>query len=99
MPLRNGQNGYGVVAKVLHLLTVIAIAGQFLVGWAMQADDDAFDREKAASMRWRMRARTAPRNRAMRRRSRSRTTSTAWRTSWMHARTTMCPRRSGSGIS
>jgi cytochrome b561 len=46
MPLRNGQHGYGVVTKFLHWLTVAAIAGQFLVGWTMAADDDAFDREK-----------------------------------------------------
>ena len=46
MPLRNGENGYGVVTKVLHWLTVVAIVGQFLVGWTMEADDDAFDREK-----------------------------------------------------
>ncbi len=46
MPLRNGEHGYGVVTKVLHWLTVAAIVGQFLVGWTMAADDDAFDREK-----------------------------------------------------
>lgn len=46
MPLRNGDHGYGVVTKVLHWATVLAIIGQFLVGWTMEADDDAFDREK-----------------------------------------------------
>lgn len=46
MPLRSGEHGYGVVTKFLHWLTVVAIVGQFLVGWTMEADDDAFDREK-----------------------------------------------------
>jgi cytochrome b561 len=46
MALRNGEHGYGVVTKVLHWLTVAAIVGQFLVGWTMEADDEAFDREK-----------------------------------------------------
>lgn len=46
MPLRNGERGYGVVTKALHWLTVLAIVGQFLVGWTMAADDEAFDREK-----------------------------------------------------
>jgi cytochrome b561 len=46
MPLRNGEHGYGVVTKFLHWLTVAAIVGQFLVGWTMEADDEAFDREK-----------------------------------------------------
>ena len=46
MPLRNGEHGYGVVTKFLHWLTVAAIVSQFLVGWTMEADDDAFDREK-----------------------------------------------------
>ena len=46
MPLRNGEHGYGVVTKFLHWLTVAAIIGQFLVGWTMEADDEALDREK-----------------------------------------------------
>jgi cytochrome b561 len=46
MPLHNGEHGYGVVTKFLHWLTVTAIAGQFLVGWTMEADDEALDREK-----------------------------------------------------
>ena len=46
MPLRNGENGYGVVTKSLHWLTVAALVGQFLVGWTMEADD-SFDAEKA----------------------------------------------------
>lgn len=46
MALRNGEHGYGVVTKFLHWLTVAAIAGQLLVGATMEADDDAFDREK-----------------------------------------------------
>ena len=46
MRLRNGEHGYGVVTKVLHWLTVVAIVGQFAVGWTMEADDEALDREK-----------------------------------------------------
>lgn len=46
MPLRNGEHGYGAVTKLLHWATVLAIIGQFLVGWTMEADDEAFDREK-----------------------------------------------------
>jgi cytochrome b561 len=37
--LRNGAHGYGVVTKLLHWLTVAAIAAQFAVGWAMDVDD------------------------------------------------------------
>jgi cytochrome b561 len=46
MPLRNGEHGYGVVTKILHWLTVLALLGQFLVGLTMEHDDEAFDREK-----------------------------------------------------
>jgi cytochrome b561 len=45
MRLRNGEHGYGVVTKLLHWLTVAAIAGQFVVGWTMEADDPALKRE------------------------------------------------------
>jgi hypothetical protein len=45
MRLRNGEHGYGVVTKFLHWLTVAAIAGQFAVGWTMEADDPALKRE------------------------------------------------------
>lgn len=38
MRLRNGPDGYGLVTKGLHWLTVAAMAGQFSVGYAM--DDD-----------------------------------------------------------
>ena len=38
MHLRNGPHGYGVVTKALHWLTVLAILGQFLVGYAMDVD-------------------------------------------------------------
>ena len=44
MHLRNGPHGYGVVTKVLHWLTVLAIVAQFGVGWAMDLDD-ATDRQ------------------------------------------------------
>lgn len=46
MPLRNGEHGYGVVTKALHWLTVLAIAGQFLIGLTMESDDAAFEHEK-----------------------------------------------------
>ena len=36
--LRNGRHGYGVVTKALHWLTVLAILGQFLVGYSMDVD-------------------------------------------------------------
>jgi cytochrome b561 len=41
MHLRNGEHGYGVVTKLLHWLTVVAIAAQFVVGWTMSAGDDS----------------------------------------------------------
>ena len=40
MHLRNGTHGYGAVTKLLHWLTVIAVVGQFAVGWTMSADDN-----------------------------------------------------------
>ena len=36
--LRNGAHGYGVVTKALHWLTVLAILGQFVVGYRMDFD-------------------------------------------------------------
>jgi cytochrome b561 len=39
MRMRNGRHGYGVVTKVLHWTTVLAIVTQFGVGWAMDLDD------------------------------------------------------------
>jgi cytochrome b561 len=38
MHLRNGEHGYGVVTKLLHWLTVAAVAGTFLVGHRMDFD-------------------------------------------------------------
>ncbi len=38
MRMRNGPHGYGVVTKVLHWLTVLAIVAQFAVGRAMDLD-------------------------------------------------------------
>jgi cytochrome b561 len=40
MRLRNGDHGYGVVTKSLHWLTVLAIGGQFAVGYTMDTDGD-----------------------------------------------------------
>lgn len=41
MRLRNGDHGYGGVTKSLHWLTVLAIGGQFAVGYTMDTDGDA----------------------------------------------------------
>lgn len=41
VPLRNGAHGYGAVTKVLHWLTVLAIAAQFVIGLSMDADAGA----------------------------------------------------------
>jgi cytochrome b561 len=38
MPLLNGSHGYGVVTKVLHWSTVLAIVAQFVIGLTMDAD-------------------------------------------------------------
>ena len=38
MELGNGEHGYGVVTKLLHWLTVIAIATQFAIGYSMDPD-------------------------------------------------------------
>jgi len=48
MPMRNGHHGYGSVTKVLHWLTVGAIAAQFAIGLQLHhrdsgaADDGPF---------------------------------------------------------
>lgn len=42
MRLRNGEHGYGLVTKVLHWATVLAIAAQFVVGYRIE-DGDAAD--------------------------------------------------------
>jgi cytochrome b561 len=44
--LRNGDHGYGGVTKLLHWLTVAALAAQFAVGWSMDVDEGT-DREDA----------------------------------------------------
>jgi cytochrome b561 len=41
MPLRNGPHGYGAVTKLLHWLTVVAVAAQFAVGWTMSGGNEA----------------------------------------------------------
>jgi cytochrome b561 len=40
MPWQNGKHGYGAVTKALHWLTLSAITGQFLVGYAIRGDFD-----------------------------------------------------------
>jgi cytochrome b561 len=44
MPLRNGPHGYGLVTKLLHWATVVALATQFVVGYAMRTDDGGFEK-------------------------------------------------------
>lgn len=39
MGLRSGEHGYGRVTKVLHWLTVLLVAAQFVVGYSMDLDD------------------------------------------------------------
>lgn len=39
MRWRSGPDGYGATTKLLHWLTVVLVAGQFAVGWAMDLDD------------------------------------------------------------
>ena len=43
MPFRNGPHGYGLVTKLLHWVTVAALATQFLVGYLMRTDDGGFE--------------------------------------------------------
>ncbi|MHA6782054.1 cytochrome b [Pseudonocardia saturnea] len=43
MPLHNGGHGYGSVTKVVHWVTVALISAQFVVGYRMEADDEALD--------------------------------------------------------
>ena len=51
MPLRNGKHGYGAVTKLLHWLTVAALATQLAVGLTMEADAAAERAEEAADGR------------------------------------------------
>lgn len=51
MPLRNGKHGYGAVTKLLHWLTVAALATQLAVGLTMEADAAAERAEDAADAR------------------------------------------------
>jgi cytochrome b561 len=39
MRLRTGPDGYGLVTKALHWLTVALVAAQFAVGWSLDLDD------------------------------------------------------------
>lgn len=48
MGVPRGEQGYGVVTKTLHWLTVLAIAAQFAVGWTMDADSAAERAEERA---------------------------------------------------
>lgn len=47
MRWRNSEQGYGVVTKALHWLTVIAVAAQFVVGYTMDVDSAADRAEDA----------------------------------------------------
>lgn len=54
MRWRNGAHGYGLVTKILHWLTVLAIAAQFTVGWSMDTDgafEDRLDRREEQAER------------------------------------------------
>ena len=51
MPLRNGKHGYGAVTKLLHWLTVAALATQLAIGLTMEADAAAERQEEAADAR------------------------------------------------
>src|SRR4051812_42243854 len=44
MSLRNDDRGYGLAAKSLHWLTVLALAAQFTVGYTMEVDDGGHGR-------------------------------------------------------
>jgi len=43
MRFRNGPQGYGLVTKWLHWLTVVALVGQFTVGYSMTRADDLLE--------------------------------------------------------
>ncbi len=45
MRMRNGEHGYGAIAKLLHWLTVSAFAAQFVVGYSL-GDDDVADEDE-----------------------------------------------------
>ncbi|MGZ5403199.1 MAG: cytochrome b [Nocardioides sp.] len=45
MAWRSGDHGYGWITKVLHWLTVLLVAAQFVVGYSMAAED-ACDRQE-----------------------------------------------------
>lgn len=47
MRWRNGEHGYGSVAKLLHWATVLALAAQFWVGLTMEGDKDAHAADEA----------------------------------------------------
>ena len=44
MRLRNGDEGYGVVTKTLHWLTVALLIAQFTIGYLMEVDDSGHGR-------------------------------------------------------
>lgn len=43
MRFRNHAEGYGIVTKVLHWMTVVALAAQFVVGYSLDRADDLLD--------------------------------------------------------
>ncbi len=51
MHLANGEHGYGLVSKLLHWLTVLAIVAQFAIGLTMDADAAADRAEDALDAR------------------------------------------------
>lgn len=48
MRLRNGEQGYGLVTKALHWLTVLALVGQLVLGYAMDGLSEWYAGERDA---------------------------------------------------
>lgn len=38
MALRSGEHGYGQITKILHWLTALLVAAQFVVGYSMDVE-------------------------------------------------------------
>ena len=94
MRLRNDEHGYGAVTKTLHWLIVAAIAGQFAVGWTMEANNASLEHEKDRIEQFEESGEDQRSARAKLLRSASRTRLTGSKTSSTPVRTTMSPTRS-----
>lgn len=51
MRWRNPKGGYGAVTKLLHWLTVLAVAAQFVIGYSMDVDSAAGEAEDRVDAR------------------------------------------------